>query len=85
MRLKIIAEVGNDKKLGLMKCLSIDYTLLPMMTFVLKMIMTISDPKNTSTDIGNVLTDIGMVLGYIVVLPVLYYIYRVFKLLLEEN
>lgn len=72
MRQKIVAEVGNERIIGPMKCLSIDYTLLPLMTFCLKMIMVIIDSTNTSTSLVNFAKSMGIVGLSLGVLPVVY-------------
>lgn len=58
--------------IGHMKCLIVDYTLLPMITFVLKMIMIINDSKNTETDLTNLLVNILILAGYLIVVPFAY-------------
>ena len=81
IRAEAIATAGDDKRVGLMKCLSFDYTMLPMITFVLKMAMTINDPKNTSSDVPNLLSGIGVMLAELLLFPGLYLLYRLFRAL----
>ena len=68
--------MGNDKTIGHMKCLSVDYTLLPMITFVLKMLMIINDSKNTETDLNNLMVNISILCGYMIVVPFVYYMLK---------
>lgn len=89
MRLKIIADVGSEKLRGPMKCLSIDYTLIPLMTFFLKMMVVILDPTNTSTKWVNFLGSMGVVALCLGVVPVVYlilsHLIRIFTSLRSEE
>ena len=67
-----------------MKCLSIDYTLLPMMTFVIKMIIIIYDTKNTSTDVNNLIPNILILVGFLLVVPTLYSLFKAIRKLYKE-